>query len=110
MPGSRAVSPKRKAQTNKTLGQSDLIKHKLVMVTWLDAHCDSTDGWTDLDDIKWDKDLTCYSVGWLIKENEQSIHLVSHVTHDPYVDGHLQIPKGCILQTKELCPSLSSEN
>ena len=54
---------------------------KLVLVEWIDSH--SMSGWNDTDqvlrDIE-DHDFTCWTAGWLIKDEEDYIALASSKT------------------------------
>ena len=45
--------------------------YPLVMVEWYDASSTDHEGWPTLDDIDYDKLVTCASVGWLVVDNER---------------------------------------
>ena len=70
---------------------------KIVLVEWNDAY-EMDSGWHSLEDAKkWNLCL-CYSVGYLLSENEKSIVIGADVGVGCDSDvGRVQsIPKGCI--------------
>lgn len=73
-------------------------KHKILLVTWLDA--ESIDGWTEGDQI--DHEIApVVSIGFLLKEDPESITLA--LNHDTKNDSYsciMKIPAGMIVNRK----------
>ena len=58
------------------------IDKPLVLVTWLDAK-DGQTGWHSIDDIEKEKLATCYSVGWLMVQNNEKVVIFADVGTTP---------------------------
>jgi hypothetical protein len=69
----------------------------LYYIKWEDSRGVSA-SWVHLEDIESE---TCIlmSVGWLLKETDELIHIVPHIGDDPKQGcGDMVIPKKCILE------------
>ena len=53
-------------------------KYPMVYIEWEDSA--ESVGWTALRVIRKNKDLTCYSIGWMIEETPDSKIVVPHLT------------------------------
>ena len=51
---------------------------KLAVVEWIDSASDSTE-WTDLDDILKAVPALIESVGWLVKETKDFVHVLPNI-------------------------------
>jgi hypothetical protein len=64
---------------------------KIVLIEWVDSH--SGRGWQDLESLEASAvPLYCRSVGWLVKETEQCVVIVPHISGEK--DGHILL-QGC---------------
>lgn len=73
----------------------------MVRLVWIDSHSMQGGGvWTDKDDITCDL-LECVSVGFVFRESDDAITLVSHIAKSQ-VSGDLCIPKCCIRERIDL--------
>ncbi len=74
---------------------------KLVYLEWIDSRGVS-ESWYYLKDLE-SKCCILKSVGWVIKEDRQLIHIVPHVGDDPKQGcGDMVIPKRCVLKKIEI--------
>lgn len=78
---------------------------RLVHIKWLDS-CGVTTNWDWLKDIKHNA-VTCSSIGWVVKENEECISIASHIAHNSPKDedqvcGIMTIPRVAITEMKEV--------
>ena len=74
------------------------IDKPLVLVTWLDAK-DGQTGWHSIVDIEKEKLATCYSVGWLMVQNNEKVIIMadySEVEEDKEGGRHIAIPNGWV--------------
>lgn len=75
------------------------MKLQPVLVTWADAHSDSS-GWTGIKDSTEEGEYIVYSVGYLIPESEGGkpahITICQSYTPDEDVDHILHIPQGMV--------------
>jgi hypothetical protein len=75
------------------------MKLQMTMVTWADAHSDSS-GWTGKRDLDEEGEYLVHSVGWLITEEEGGkpghVTLCQSYTPDEDVDHVLYVPHGMI--------------
>lgn len=74
----------------------------LVKITWVDSVKGGNDGpWSLKEDIL---DLThdeIQSVGWIVRETDESITIVAHVSESEY-SGEMCIPKSAVIKRKKL--------
>ena len=57
-----------------------MTQMKLLIVEWIDSS--SADSWASLRELAKDKIAKCRSVGWVVKETEEFIHLVPNISVD----------------------------
>lgn len=79
--------------------RDELLACPLVLVGWDDIVSTQGNAWADLEDLQAAKVLPCYTAGWLIRKDRQSLALVSTVgLEDPEVSagGDTIIPMGCV--------------
>lgn len=85
---------------NHTIGMSDMNRHHLVLVKWLDSH--RGDGWRseppDTDTC------TVNSVGWLTAKSKHAIVISPHMTTDtpPQRCGEMTIPRCAVVSIKKI--------
>ena len=75
-----------------------LEKIPMVRVTWYDAK-DGQSGWHSLEDIKKETLATCYSVGWLVLQNDERTVVMgdfSNEENDEDGGRHIAIPSGWV--------------
>ncbi len=73
---------------------------KLVLVEWKDPTCWATHGWEDRE--PWiEKPLSCISVGILLHEDKDNIHVVLNLTEGKQCEGEV-LPRGCIKRIRPL--------
>lgn len=75
-----------------------MARKRLVYVEWIDSH--EVFGWSD-PNVLYNDPMLCFSVGWLMFENEQRIVLGSSISvingvDDPRTAGTMAIPKVAI--------------
>lgn len=83
------------------------MKYPIVLVEWEDS-VGSGSQWEPVDDPNMDR-FSCFSVGYLVAENEHSILLVPHM-HPAHESiganesgcGDMRIPKACVLKQRVL--------
>ncbi len=73
----------------------------LVYIEWIDSRGVSA-SWDHLESL--DSELcTIKSVGWVLKQTEDLIHIVPHLGHDPDQGcGDMVIPTNCIIKKRNL--------
>lgn len=77
-------------------------KLPLLDVTWKDhAVSGKGEGWRNMDNVKVHS-LICYSVGYLVDEDDTAIALAGNVSADGAVGEITTILKSCIVKRKEL--------
>lgn len=74
------------------------MKRRLVYVEWEDSY--EKYGWISPDKVL-DHPMICFSVGWLMEEDERRIVIGSSISlingpDDPMITGAMGIPKGSI--------------
>lgn len=70
---------------------------KLVYLEWLDSRGVSA-SWSHLEDLA-SECCVLKSVGWVLTENKDLIHIVPHLGDDPAQGcGDMVIPKRCVLK------------
>lgn len=82
-----------------------MIKRRIVEVEWIDSA--SMPGWKSTEEIdftlKENKECICTSIGYLYKEMDDAICLVSAINHTgEQVDNTFIIPKSVIKSIKKL--------
>lgn len=73
----------------------------LVMVEWLDSASLTGGVWRDTNDVADLKPTRMRSVGWVLREDGESIVLIGHIASHQ-VSGDLVIPKTCIKRRYKL--------
>ena len=78
---------------------------KLVIIEWVDVAGDSG-SWETMKELLKGKPLGCRSVGWVIKETDEYIHVVPNIAADPEDEdegfGGASIPKDYIKSIQEV--------
>ena len=75
---------------------------KLLDIVWKDhAISGKGDGWREMDSVKV-QFVLCYTVGYLIDEDNEAIALANTVSSDGGVGEVITILKSCIIKQKEL--------
>lgn len=84
---------------------------KIVLVEWIDPWSHS--GWVDEEDLDagLNRDLTCSSIGWIVREDFDRVVIASSRIHTDDGWGDLfVIPRSAIIEITELdtanCPSV----
>ena len=77
-----------------------MAQRDMVMVTWHDAHAEST--WMSVNEID-DEPFVVETVGWLIPDSKPN-HLVvgQSIGLDDAIDGVLSIPLGMVVKVQVL--------
>ena len=73
-------------------------KFSLICVEYYDHSGDA--GWIELDTLE--KPITCKTVGFLVKETDTSLHIMSTLTDDGGHGGNNEVLKSCIVSQKTL--------
>jgi len=73
---------------------------KLVHVTWRDS-CSPTWKWQDRDGIEMYGHATCFSVGWLLRDDKTDMVLAASYGGEDVGDV-TAIPKGCVVKVRKL--------
>lgn len=75
-------------------------KFRLISVEYYDHSGDA--GWIELDTLE--KPITCKTVGFLVKETETSLHIMSTLTDEDGggYGGNNEVLKSCIVSQKTL--------
>ena len=76
---------------------------KIVEVEWMDAHYEA--GWKSKDEIEdmVRKDLFCIKLGYILWEDDERVILTDgHDKDEDMFTGFWIIPKGCVLNIKEI--------
>lgn len=71
---------------------------KLVRIEWLDA--EASNSWTNKDEPKIGG-IACETVAFLVGESEQWVR-IAHTDGGEAVHGVMDIPRGCIVNLREL--------
>jgi hypothetical protein len=72
----------------------------LVYIRWADSAGMSESHWRSLDQIP--EIEICHTVGFLIKETEDSVVVLSTISEAGFYTGDIAIYKGCILEREEI--------
>lgn len=91
---------------------------ELAFVEWIDSASSATPGWKPLEQVESEgRPLPCRSVGWIAREDAESITLVPHLSGDGersaiYGKGELGIPRCAILTLNILStnPATAQDN
>jgi len=74
------------------------MKLKLIYVEWMDS-CSRRGVWHDL--TTFDGALiTCRTIGWLVKETDESVTVAGHYDGESCFSGGMTIPKVAITKRK----------
>lgn len=68
-----------------------------VVVTWLDASCDSS--WQDPGTIL--TPTKCFTTGWLLHEDEGALMIAATMSEDGGFNQTMTIPRGMVLEMDE---------
>ena len=79
--------------------------YPLVLIEWHDAVAQGH-GWRPIQKIGQLEPEFIRSIGWVVKEDDKGITLVSSITRDGDADGDVLIPLGCIISRTSLQPKL----
>ena len=72
---------------------------ELVILTWLDAHTDTSEfSLTELDEKH--KAWQIETVGWLLRDNQEGVSLANEKTSPETYRGFTFVPKGMVLSVK----------
>ncbi len=75
---------------------------RLVLIEWIDSYTIYKD-WDILSELKEPEIMNCKSVGFVIKENDDAIIIIPHISgNDEAGYGGICIPKIAIIITTEL--------
>lgn len=86
---------------------------KMIYVEWVDS-CQSH-GWQEVEELKSQRALHCFSVGWVVAENKDSIALAANISEKNHPTafyqccGVMTIPKKAIVYREEIISSISSD-
>jgi hypothetical protein len=75
-------------------------KHPLYIVVWKDHTGDST--WKSEEEVKKEKYILAYSIGYLIHQDKESVKLCNTYTSDEGYGGLDLILKSCIVEMYEI--------
>lgn len=85
------------------------MKNKPYLIEWIDSYSDESMGWKFRSDNKKPKLLYCVSVGYILKETEDSIQVTPHISDTKNknkdhqcVCGEMTIPKVAIIKRVKL--------
>ena len=73
-----------------------------VLIEWVDSSTIARGGWTNLDNVAPNACCTIVSVGWIAREDKESVVLLSDESNGGQIGRVLAIPKACIVKTKKL--------
>ena len=90
------------------MAPTDISQFRLVRVDWIDSQ--GKDGWNSLSSIKERCSLQCFSAGWLVSEDADSVVIVPHFGHECGM-GDLRIPKVSITSMIDIAkpPEMTAE-
>lgn len=77
---------------------------RLLVVTWIDSVTLGRGGWQRSEDVAEVEPALIESVGWVLRETSVALTLAATWDDDspPHVEGHMVIPKGCIVRKRIL--------
>ena len=85
------------------------MKHRVVLVTWWDAHAVTT-GWTNIDELDVEP-FVVTSVGYLVEAAKPDhVLLVQSVTREGQIDQALAIPWGMVRSVVMLTGPIGSDD
>ena len=79
---------------------NDKTPYPLYFVIWKDHTGDSS--WKTVEEIKKDKPILAYTIGYLIHKDKESIKIANTYTSDKGYGGTDLILKNCIIEMYEL--------
>ena len=82
-----------------------MADYPLVIIEWHDAVTQGH-GWRPITKISQLEPEFIRSIGWIVKEDDKGITLVSSITADGDADGDVLIPVGCVISRTSLQPKL----
>lgn len=71
------------------------MKRQIVEITWIDSH-GVTGEWEHIEDLKPLNALVCYSIGYILEENETYITITQSVSEEQVL-GRMTIPQDAIM-------------
>jgi hypothetical protein len=75
------------------------VTRRLEKIEWLDhLTYESNAAWHSLEDIEALEPVTCYTVGWVMKETRKYITVVSTLSTDGGAKGEFTIIKGAVVK------------
>jgi hypothetical protein len=78
------------------------MKNKIVLIEWVDSYS-VYEQWDFLKDLKEPEIMKCKSVGFIVKETNESILIMPHISGDNEAGkGGICIPKLSIIKRTEL--------
>lgn len=86
---------------------------KMIYVEWVDS-CQSHN-WQAVEELKSQRSLHCFSVGWIVAENKDSITLAANISEKNHPTafyqccGVMTIPQKAIVQKKVMDSSFRPE-
>lgn len=75
---------------------------RLMVVTWRDSVTLGRGGWKNAGEVATLEPALIETVGWVLRETSLSLTLAASWDDDsePHVEGHMCIPKGCIVKKR----------
>ena len=92
--------------------------NKIIYVEWVDSN--QFAGWQEVEELKTQRAMHCFSVGWVVAESKDSITLATNITEENHptaiyqCNGVMTIPKKAIVKSKVIvcwrCGEFLGEN
>jgi hypothetical protein len=88
-------------------GKGAKTYYEVLFVRWIDS-CEAANGWHQIDDIKFDVNLECQTIGFLLDDRKDRITLAGSVGLNAEGDGAetadlgITIPKSAIIEMKKV--------
>ena len=77
---------------------------RLVHVRWIDARGAHSE-WQELEDLREGRPCLCISVGYVLADDKERMHIVPHLCDRPKQGcGDMVIPKSAIIKITDLAP------
>ena len=73
-----------------------------ILVEWIDSSTIARGGWTNLESVGPKPFCSIVSVGWVAREDKDSIVLTADESDGGQIGRLIAIPKGCIVKRKRL--------